>query len=149
MKIQGFQPTQNAASYTQSSKVSTPATSAAAAPGTSDVYSGERATRAIEIMAGQDLGNISRNELKALTSKLYDAGVITSEQRLDLNMPNLDQLNAQMGYPVSNPDEKTNFLAELGAMLDAAKRLRPSDTSSIAYLEKVNNLANSLAAVSG
>ena len=85
MKIQGFQPTQNAASYTPSSKVSTPATSAAAAPGTSDVYSGE----------------------------------------------------------------KRNFIADLSATLDAAKRLRPDDTSSIAYLEKVNNLANSLAAVSG
>lgn len=87
MKIQGFQPTQNAASYTPSSKVSTPATSAAAAPGTSDVYSGERATRATEIMAGQDLSNISKNELKALTNKLYDAGVITGEQRLDLTAP--------------------------------------------------------------
>jgi hypothetical protein len=60
MKIQGFQPTQNAASYTPSSKVSTPATSAAAAPGTSDVYSGERATRATEIMAGQDLSNMAK-----------------------------------------------------------------------------------------
>jgi len=146
MKIQGFQPTQNAASYTPSSKVSTPATSAAAAPETSDVYSGERATRATEIMAGQDLSNISKNELKALTNKLYDAGVITGEQRLDLTAPYADQLNAQM-QSVANPDE--NFIADLSATLDAAKRLRPDDTSSIAYLEKVNNLANSLAAVSG
>ena len=148
MKIQGFQPTQNAASYTPSSKVSTPATSAAAAPGTSDVYSGERATRATEIMAGQDLSNISKNELKALTNKLYDAGVITGEQRLDLTAPYADQLNAQM-QSVANPDEKRNFIADLSATLDAAKRLRPDDTSSSAYLEKVNNLANSLAAVSG
>ena len=97
---------------------------------------------------GQDLSNISKNELKALTNKLYDAGVITGEQRLDLTAPYADQLNAQM-QSVANPDEKRNFIADLSATLDAAKRLRPDDTSSIAYLEKVNNLANSLAAVSG
>ena len=148
MKIQGFQAAQGAALYTSSIKASTPATSTGAARGTSDVYSGARANRATDIMAGEDLSNISRNEIKALTNKLYDAGVITGEQRLDLTAPYVDQLNAQM-QSTSNPDEKRNFLADLSSTLDAAKRLRPDDTSSIAYLEKVNNLANSLAAVSG
>lgn len=149
MKIQGIQTTQISTSYRSPIKAVEQTTSTSAAKGTSDVYFGEKATRATKIMAGQDLGNISKNELKALTSKLYDAGVITSEQRLDLNMPNLDQLNAQMGYATSNPDEKKNYLAELDTMLDASKRLRPGDTLSISYLEKVNNLAHSLAAVSG
>jgi hypothetical protein len=147
MKISGFQVTQSAASYMSPSKASTQATSVAARAA-SDVYSGERASRATDIMAGKDLRNISRNELKKLTNKLYDAGVITGEQRLDLTAPYVDQLNGQM-QSTSNPDEKRDFLADLSATLDAAKRLRPGDTSSISYLEKVNNLANSLTAVSG
>lgn len=116
--------------------------------GASHVYSGDRASRASDVMSDQNLTNISRNELKALTNKLYDAGVITGEQRLDLTAPYVDQLNAQK-QSVANPNEKRNFLADLAATLDAAKRLRPDDTSSITYLQKVNNLANSLAAVSG
>lgn len=148
MKIQGFQATQGAVSYASPTKALTQPTSNASAIGTSDVYHGERANRATNIMAGQDLSNISKNELKELTNKLYDAGVITGEQRLDLTAPYVDQFNAQM-QSVANPDEKRNFIADLSATLDAAKRLRPDDTSSIAYLEKVNNLAHSLAAVSG
>jgi hypothetical protein len=149
MRIQGFQSAQNVASYnTASSKASAQSSPTTVAGAIGDVYCGERAGRASVIMSGQDLTNISRNELKSLTDKLYDAGVITGEQRLDLTAPYVDQLNAQM-QSVANPDEKRNFLADLAATLDAAKRLRPEDTSSIAYLQKVNNLADSLAAVSG
>lgn len=147
MKIQGFQATQNAALYTSPIKASTQATSTAAASGTSDVYHGERASRAAHIMAGEDLSNISTNELRALTNKLYDAGVITGDQRLALTAPYVDQLDMHM-QSFSNPDERRNFFADLGATLDAAKRLRPDDTSSIAYLQNVINLAHSLVAES-
>lgn len=147
MKIQGFQSAQNSTLYNmQPSKASAPTSPMVA--GASHVYSGDRASRASDVMSDQNLTNISRNELKALTNKLYDAGVITGEQRLDLTAPYVDQLNAQK-QSVANPNEKRNFLADLAATLDAAKRLRPDDTSSITYLQKVNNLANSLAAVSG
>lgn len=115
------------------------------AQGTGDVYTGHRAS---EIMAGKDLSNISRTDLKAKTDKLCDAGVINGEQRLDVTAPDADQFNAQR-QSVSNPDENRNSLADLCASLEAAKRMRPDDTRSIAYLEKLNNLANSLAAVSG
>ena len=127
MKIQGFQAAQNVASFNAaSSKGLAHLGPTAVASGGGDVYSSERVGRARDIMTGQDLTNISRNELKALTDKLYDAGVITGEQRLDLTAPYVDQLNAQM-HSVANPDEKRNLLADLMATLGAAKRLRPQD----------------------
>lgn len=147
MKIQGLQPGQYTASQGASAYARSQATPQAPAQGRGEVYTGERASRASAIMAGQDLGNISRNELKALADRLYDEGVITGEQRLDLTAPYVGKVNAQM-QDVTDPDEKRDFLADLSAALDAVKRLQPNDASSISYLEKVNNLANSLGALS-
>lgn len=148
MDIQATGAAGKMASCTTTFKRSASGVAEAAVASTSDVYAGERASKAAEIMAGKDLRNISRNELKSLTDQLYDAGVITSEQRLDLNMPNLDELNKQMGCPYSGPEEKKDFLAEVGNWLDSAKRLRPGDRASISCLEKVNNMAQSLDALS-
>lgn len=152
MRIQGSEVQVVSALRAHTANASAPPTApmgatAAYTPGTS--YDGLKPERAIQIMKDHSLSNISRNELKVLTNQLHDAGVISSEQLLDLNMPNLDQLNAQFGYPVSNPDEKSDFLAELGGLLDATRRLRPNDAVSIRYLERVNDLAHSLASLSG
>ncbi len=144
MNVQSIQSTNSASAHSIGTAASRRSGPALPLKSFEDTYSGERAERAASIMAGVDLRNISRNELKALTDKLYDAGVITGEQRLDLTAPYVDQLDSHM-RSIVNPDQKRNLLAELQTSLDSTKLFLPGDRTSIAFFEKLNNLAQSLA----
>lgn len=121
---------------------------ATAAPAEGVSYDGQTSRRAADIMAGRDLHNISRNEMLSMANELYDAGVITGEQRLDLTAPYADRWNPAMER-TSNPDEKRDFLADLNAALEAVRRDTPDNQVAIAHLQKVKDLADSLAAVGG
>jgi hypothetical protein len=59
-------------------------------------------------MEARDLRNISRRELLALGDKLYDTGVISGEQRLELTAPYREKFNPNMER-ITDPDEKRNF----------------------------------------
>jgi hypothetical protein len=116
------------------------------AEASTESYSDNRLKTAKWLMQGYDLSNISRRELVALSDKLYDSGVISGEQRLELTAPYRDKFNPNMER-ITDPDEKRNFLTDVSDLLDYTKKFRSEDRSSIAYLEKLNNLASSLAEV--
>jgi hypothetical protein len=111
-----------------------------------DTYSGSKLRAAESVMQTHDLRNISRRDLVALGDKLYESGVISGEQRLELTAPYREKFNPNMER-ITDPDEKRNFLTDVSDLLDYTKRFRSEDRSSIAHLEKLNNLASSLAEI--
>jgi hypothetical protein len=145
MKLQGFQPLLATAG---ASAPSSTRRRAAASPEDGVSYDGQPSRRATEIMRGRDLHNISRSELTSMANELYDAGVLTGEQRLDLTAPYVDQWDPGMKR-ISDPDQKRDFLADLDTVLEATRRDTPDNLAAIAHMGKVKDLALSLAAVSG
>lgn len=95
------------------------------------------------IMKEHNLNNISSNGLRSLCHELRDSGIITSEQLLDLTAPYVVRRDAQM-RDISNPDEKRDFINDLAQSIEAVQRANPGDMASIAYLQRVKNLAESL-----
>ena len=74
--------------------------------------------------------------------------MLTGEQRLELTAPNVDHWGPGMNHN-ADPEQKRDFLADLDTVLEATRRDTPDDVAAIAYMQKVNDLAQSLAPRTG
>lgn len=121
-------------------------TEAGEAEASTESHRSSRLSTAKALMQNYSLENISRRELLTLGDKLYDSGVISGEQRLELTAPYRGILSPSMEN-ITDLDEKRNFLADVNHLLEYTKKFRPEDGSSIAYLQRVSDWTSSLAEI--
>lgn len=103
---------------------------------------------ATNVLAKYDLKNISWNEIQKMGQELYDKGIISDKQLLDITAPYFVQPEINGIRPTITADSKIDYLSNIDALYNDTKKNQASDPVSIAHIEKVKHYFDNLAAAS-
>lgn len=94
-----------------------------------------------DVMSRYDLHNISYNNLVKLGRELYDNGLISGGEMLDMTAPAFDDSRLPGHSPSdARPDVPRDFVGMYENLIAFMKNTKPVDTKSIAYLEHTLSL---------
>ena len=101
---------------------------------------------ATNVLAKYDLKNISWNEIQKMGQELYDQGIISDKQLLDITTPYFIQPEINRIRPTITADSKIDYLSNIDALYNDIKKNQASDPASIERIEKVKHYFDNFAA---
>ena len=106
----------------------------------------DKAEKATQIMKKYDLHNIGYHERGEMAGELYEAGVITGEQRMMMCAPTGRHIMVNGGL-VFDDYGKKDYLRESEQALAFADKHQASDIKSLTYMRAMDNLLHNLEAL--
>lgn len=103
----------------------------------------DKADKAAQIMKNYDLHNITYQEKGKMAGELYEAGVITGEQRMMMTAPQGRHIMVN-GSLVFDDYGKKDYLKESELALAFAEKNQASDIRSLTYMRTMDNLLHNL-----
>lgn len=103
----------------------------------------DKADKAAQIMKNYDLHNITYKEKGKMAGELYEAGVITGEQRMMMTAPQGRHIMVN-GSLVFDDYGKKDYLKESELALAFAEKNQASDIRSLTYMRTMDNLLHNL-----